>query len=261
MPLLSTRGASSAFGWVPRANPNLTSVESTIWGGGGGTDGGGAVKYTGDTLTSGATYTVTIGAAGSATSALSRSTSTYNSGYGYNHVNGTTTAYYSGSQISHSSSSYPGVDIQGSVFANPSGKGAGGNGANGSIYFGQYGSNAVQGGGGNNGYAGVTSANLSGFPTSVGCGGGGAAGGSANQYLSYATYQYYWINKYNGGTAVSGANTGNGFGPTAAAGSGGFTMRYSNTQPPLTSTTGTVVYLNSGGYHNYFWKSTGSFTV
>lgn len=274
MPLLTTRATASAFGWLPRTtiNPSVSSVESTLWAGGSNDGpGGSVVKYTGDTIVGGQTYSVVIGGASTGSSALGR-TAASNGTQPSNNVNGTVTTYNagSGSPISRTYGDYTASGPRGtglyynynSYVAGGGYSGAGGNGGNAVDNFAY---DYVSGAGGA-GFTAVTGAGLSGYMTEVGRGSSG--------YLTRAFSNVYW---YGNGTTVemygyygnytAGANTGVGGAATGAstgpiaAGSGGFTMRYSNAQLPLAATAGDVVYLNSGGYHNYFWKSTGSFTV
>jgi len=269
-PLLETFGAASAFGWIPRANPNITSVESSLWSGGSNSrPGASVVKDTGLTLLGGTNYVITIGAANASSSALGK-TANVSGTSASNTVNGVTTTYSTfGNSFARSdgSASYgpygAGSYNEFGWYRSASGgaPGAAGNGGNGFSDF-PYGYNGGVGGAAFT----VTGADLSGFPVSngVGRGGGGIPNPMQAQYYAYIPGQgtfYPWEYGNYGNTYPSGANTGNGYCNPYGVGSGGFTMRYPNTQAKLASTTGTVVYLNSGGYHNYFWKSTGSFTV
>ena len=272
-PLKSTFGAASAFGWLPRgaAKTNITGAESTLWAGGGAYSygynqaaGGGVVKYTNDTLNLGTTYTITIGAANNGSSALGR-TATSSQASSYNNVNGSTTTYSTnGSGVFVGGYYYDGryywYDSR-SLDAAGGAPGAGGNGGNGSLNLG---GGFWQSGAGGAAFSAVTSSGLAGFPTTVGRGAAGEYQPVNGQVYDTLYGYFFWASGMLGNYGPSGANTGNGqtLSPqTITAGSGGFTMRYSDTFLPLTTTTGTVVYLKSGGYHNYFWKSSGSFEV
>lgn len=272
-PLKSTFGAASAFGWIPRAtvNPSLTSVEFTLWSGGSNTNtpapGGSALKRTGLTFAGTPTYTIAVGAANEPSSFYNSigtisETISPSASQSKNVVNGIETVYTSGSGSIQTTAGWYWSNSYGSnVYVNDiltigHGKmGAGGNGKTASW------NDPMQyySGGGGDGFL-ATGNNLVNFPYYVGQGGAGSWSPSAYQAYVQNYYQYIWVNGNPGSSALA-ANTGVGSQQGSAAGSGGFSMRYSNTQLPLASTTGTVVYLNSGGYHNYFWKSTGSFTV
>lgn len=272
-PLKSTFGAASAFGWIPRAAGSaipLSGVEFSVWGGGSIYGPGGiVVKKTGQTIAGSSNISVVIGAANSSSeisgAGFTTATAGVSSSVSGNIVNDVATQYQPSSasvRIEGWDSGYNyyyyGHYIYGSA------PGAGGNGLPPAGM-----SSPVNGPAGGAGYSAVTSAGLSGFPNTLGVGGGGGSGGSPSMvwvYVSNGGYQTQ-MPLYAGSSPAYGANFGNGSTINATgfnnqpATSGGFTMRYSNTQLPLTSTTGTVVYLNSGGYHNYFWKSTGSFLV
>lgn len=286
-PLKSTFGAASAFGWIPRVTfTPLTNVEFTVWAGGSNSGPGGqVVKKTAQTLSVPTAYTVEVGAANSLSqiyaTGFSAVQATVSATSSSNVVDGVTTTYSTSGNNYSMPAGYQyqgggpmgyGLYYNGNQIDVIGGKpGAGGNGGNALNSF-PY---SYYGGAGGNGFS-VTSTGLANFPSnSVGYGGPGYASPSSNFYDYYYSYYdpyygfSYWvyggdgfINGINGGIANSGANAGNGFGAgIVQAGSGGFTMRYPDSQKQLTSTTGTVVYLQSGGYHNYFWKSTGSFTV
>lgn len=277
-PLKSTFGAASAFGWIPRATfTPLTNVEFTVWAGGSNSGPGGqVVKKTAQTLSVPTAYTVEVGAANSLSqiyatgfSAVQATVSSTSSG---NVVNGTTTTYSTfGANQFAASNYYPSHSSGGAIYlydnitAGGGSPGANGDGGAGSINL--YNS-FWQGGNGGSGFSSVTGAGLSGFPSNVG-GGGSAKNVTTAAGIYYYAYGYTGYEPgFSGSPSVAAPNTGTGSGGFAgwyssgyAAASGGFAMRYSDSQKALTSTTGSVVYLQSGGYHNYFWQSTGSFTV
>lgn len=245
------------LGFLAASGPkavNLTGVESLLYAGGG-SAGGQVVKYTGETLTAGQTYTVTIGAAYNNSSALGRTATA--SGGSYN-LNGSTTTYSSGSGFFDPGGFQRPNEYYSSWQAGGGTAGAGGNGQNAINAKPNY----YQGG-----YGGAprTAYSVSGstIPTAVGAGGGGFVSPSSVYYFnydfSYSSYMYGYGGNY---WTPAGANTGNAQsfnGP--AAGSGGFILVYPATQAPLTATTGTVEVTVAGGNRYYFWKSSGSFTV
>lgn len=277
-PLKSTFGAASAFGWIPRAagsSTPLSGVEFTVWGGGSTSGPGGiVVKKTGQTIAGSSNISVVIGAANSSSEISGAGFTTATAGVSPtvsgNIVDGTATTYSTfGSPTTFQNNCYYGnygwgygyYCVNNPVYVGGGAPGSAGNGGNPTNAFPSYG----QTGNGGASFASVTSIGLAGFPaTGVGAGGPGytsSFGSSMNVFLDDGGYASGYVSVFYGTSNPNGANTGNGYGGYYAASSGGFTMRYSNTQLPLTSTTGTVVYLNSGGYHNYFWKSTGSFLV
>ncbi len=277
-PLKSTFGAASAFGWIPRGGSLITGVESTLWAGGGTATqwnsavGGSVIKYTNETLIPGTTKTVLVGAAGNSSTALGRTATTVNAanygeyvGTSWNNVNGTVTTFPNfGSDVQRSYGYFDGryyvmQDYQ-------LGRGAPGAGGNGGTGF----TNApyVYSGSGGQGFTAGTGFGLTYFPGyQVGQGGCGYYNPSYSVSHYDTWYQMYvtFYLAYGTGNSAGAPNTGEG--ATAKsdivrpASSGGFTMRYPNSFPALTSTTGDVVYANNGGYHNYFWRSTGGFTV
>lgn len=244
--------------------PNITAVESTLWSGGSNSGPGARViKYTSDTLIADTTYTVTIGAANTNSSALGR-TAVVSGTVSSTNINGVSTTY---STTGGTASIPSGTVINGryrymaTAYAYGGKPGAASNGGSGSTLPTSY---TWFGGNGGTSYAGVTSIGLAGFPvTGVGAGGSGNYTTSVPIRDNFTGQIVFYAYGNNGQSNPFGANTGNGFGSngTLQAGSGGMTLKYADTQPVLTSTTGTVTYLNSGGFHNYFWKSTGSFTV
>lgn len=251
---------------------NISGVESTLWSGGNSNGpGGSVVKYTGDTIIGGTTYTVVVGGDSSNSSALGR-TAVSNASQPSNNVNGTVTTYNAGSAVAISrgagdfTASGPkgtGLYYNYNAYVAAGGySGAAGNGANAVDNF----AFSYTTGSGGAPFAAVTGSGLAGFMTDVCRGSSG--------YMTRAFSNVYWYG--NGtthemygyyGNSTSGANTGVGgaaYGASSGSipsGSGGFTMRYLDTNLPLSSTSGTVVYVQSGGYHNYFWKTSGSFTV
>lgn len=136
-------------------------------------------------------------------------------------------------------------------------------GYDGALGIGTYGTTSCSGGGGGGaGGPGQTSSGTS----SEGLGGVGVTSSISGTAVTYSTGG-------NGGAAASGtggaagaANTGNGGGGSkgtllvgGAGGSGIVIIRYSDTYPSATSTTGSPTYTVSGGYRVY--KFTGSGTI
>jgi hypothetical protein len=60
-----------------------------------------------------------------------------------------------------------------------------------------------------------------------------------------------------GGQNPSGSNPNY---PQSSGGSGFVAIRYADSFPVATSTTGSPTYLNSGGYHYYAWTGSGTVT-
>lgn len=245
--------------------------------GGGGA--GGYVPITSHTLTSGVTYTVTIGAGQATASQSSAPNSSFDgwvaigggtggtfNGPGRNSMGGSS----GGTFEANSAATFvlDGCILQGNkggvgyaqksgstYFSNSGGGGGGGASAAGAASttslagVGGAGTTWVDGntyaGGGGGGANGSISAN------SGGAGGGGAGGKAANG---------------TSGTANTGGG-GGGTGKTSNAqtftggngGSGVVIIRYANTLPDAASTTGSPTYTNSGGYKTY--KFTGSGTI
>lgn len=114
------------------------------------------------------------------------------------------------------------------------------------------------GGGGGGGYWGGGG----GSNTSTGSGGGGGSGYVNATYVSSGV-----LTAGSGATPGDSANAlrgsyGNGGASGANAGTQGvFILRYADSSPALTSTTGSPSVSVSGGFRTYTWTSAGSFTV
>lgn len=216
-----------------------------IGGGGGGANeplggsGSGPVPTQGNFETSpGSTYSITIGAGGTTgNNGSPTSISTITTAPG-----GLTPGGPDGTRHGAANGTYSGgMNSSGSGGA---GAGAGGNAtAGGSPNF-QY--------GGNGGIGAAISINP--YPMSVG-GGGAGEGSRANRDGT---------NVDGGGGRPPGktpnVNQGGGGFARESGGSGRVVFRYSDSFPPLTSTTGTVDYVVSGGYRHYTFRSSGSIT-
>jgi hypothetical protein len=101
----------------------------------------------------------------------------------------------------------------------------------------------IGGGGG-----GATSSGTSGTGGSGGLGGGGNGAPVSNQNPT-------------AGTANTGGGGGGGWSnPSAAGGSGLVSLRYPDSFPAATSTTGSPTTVTSGGYRYYTWNGNGSIT-
>jgi len=78
---------------------------------------------------------------------------------------------------------------------------------------------------------------------------GGLGGGGKGSSLSYQTY------------ANGSSNTGGGGGAGGSGGSGVVIIKYVDSKPALTITTGSPTITVSGGYRTYVWNGSGSFTI
>lgn len=267
MPLLSTIAAGSVAGWTPHGGAPITGAEFTIWAGGNSNGSSGRVRtLTGQTLAP-ASHTVTIGGASTESSLyLGSSPLAIADPYAASNVVNATYSPSSGGGYSYGTAgffnagdNYNGYYRYGYSQVNGGSPGAGGNGGN---YSGGPYENATSGDAGP-GFSSGTSFGLAGFPVSVSHGGNGDISGYPVYVENYYWWDFYEVYGFYGQPApITGGNSGSGqqaF-PSVAAGSGGMTLRYPSSQAPLSSTSGNVTYLNSGGYHNYYWKSTGGFT-
>ena len=208
--------------------PNSGST-SVRWGGG-----AGSVLAQGTFApTAGITYTVTIGAggAGAAAGGTSSIVGVANATGGGAHPSSNTGA---------SNASYSGG-------AGGSGGGGGGAGAAGD------GANRPSYGFGGRGGSG---ASMPCHPTALVAGGGG--GGDGDYGTQSGTNGGGGIR--DGGAANFGAGAGAKGGSTENGGSGRVIIRYLDTFPAITSTTGSVTITVSGGYRHYDFTSSGSFT-
>lgn len=130
------------------------------------------------------------------------------------------------------------------------GAGAGGNGYAGTIWY-----------KGGNGGPGIT---LPIFPTSLTVGGGGGGGDDSGTNTSRmgqgadgggTAYTHGAANRGGGGGAIGG---GSGYGSNG--GSGRVVLRYADSFPAATATTGSPTITVSGGYRHYDFTSSGSIT-
>ena len=126
------------------------------------------------------------------------------------------------------------------------GAGAGGNGAN--AYLDQRGGN------------GGTGVAMPVHPTQLRAGGGGAGGVAQAFFVAFGTATdggglYGWGNSTPGAT-----NRGAGGGGVASGGSGRVILRYADSFPAATATTGSPTVTVSGGYRHYDFTGSGSIT-
>jgi hypothetical protein len=265
--------------------PTIKSVDFLVYGGGqvttAGGGGGHAVYTTGAAITKAGT--VVVGAAGNQSSLLyfdssgspisaiadaggPKSTTALasdathpnrtaaNGGASSLTLNGVKTvqAGGTGSGISYSVTNSYGYGDGGGGGSSPAATGGTGD----AYSFNKFGDVNLYTGAGADGYTSL----ISGKVISSGTGGNGS--GQGYQYGSRTTYIGEQMSA--NGAGATGANSGCA-GATSInfrdAGSGGFEMRYPNTQPQLKATTGTVSYTNTGGYHVYVWSSSGGYTI
>jgi len=198
--------------------------------------------------TGGSAYTVTIGAGGAGASS-----------YG---TNGSSSSI--SSVVSASGGEYPPPTINGSMNRDGApnqqyiggtsdmggGAGAGGNGLNGPIWY-----------KGGDGGPGVT---VPIYPTTLTIGGGGGGGDDSGNNPNKSgqgtdgggtRYTNGVPNSGGGGGAVSGPS---GYG--SSGGSGRVVLRYADSFPAATATTGSPTITVSGGYRHYDFTSSGSIT-
>jgi hypothetical protein len=90
-------------------------------------------------------------------------------------------------------------------------------------------------------------------------GSGGSGGGGSGNSASTSTDSTAGGTNLGGGGGggdVNGSNT-----PASAGGSGRVIIRYADTFPLATSTTGSPTITTSGGYRIYDWTGSGSITI
>ena len=274
-------------------NPTPTVEYLVVAGGGGGGAGnaggggaGGMKTAAGLAVSSGSTYTVTIGAGGiaglttngyngsSGSSSVFSSVSTTGGGGGGSNTNALAGGSGGGSGGQYSGSVGAGTSGEGSAGGlGGSGTAGGGGGGKGGV-----GAAALSGAGGNGGAA--ASSSISGSSVTYAGGGGGGArdsgaaglGGGGSNAGGGGDGGNGPTNNVNGsgkaGTANSGGGGGGGGGQAssyngegAAGGSGVVIVRYANTYSAATSTTGSPTIADTGGYRIYTWTSSGTITI
>jgi hypothetical protein len=218
-----TGGGSNAGGGTAGSTSTFSTIDSS-GGGKGGTDTANNATTGGSGGGGGASVSTTTGAAG-------------NSG-SYTPVEG----YAGGGNGGFVASPYPAGGGGGSsaVGGNATGASTGGNGGAGTANS-ISGSSVTYGGGGGGGVYGGGTAGTG------GAGGGGGGNGSGNGTAGTA-------NTGGGGGGCSVGATG------GAGGSGIVIVRYADSFPAATSTTGSPTITVSGGYRVYKWTSSGSIT-
>ena len=265
---------------------------STSDSGGGG--GGGYRTASGYSVTIGSTYNVTIGAGGTSGPTARASNSVFGTITSVGGGSGNT--YYGGGAGSNMNGGSGGghANIRSAMSANASellgGAGTVGQGNNGASYTGPWvmnNGNLSGGGGGGAGAAGSPGGyiNQSGAPNIT-----GGAGGDGLQSSISGTATYYagggggvgagWFDSNNGGFGGLGGggnggqggwgqygrgsngavNTGGGAGGNYAGGSGIVIVRYADSSPAATSTTGSPTITVAGGHRVYKFTSSGSIT-
>lgn len=258
---------------MKHAAANITMGDGTVWAGGRNSSGqtggsGGGIARIGaalggsfPVLTGGATYTVTVGAAGSSSSALGVTAA---SNGNTNRIdNGINQTWSSGFYATYGPGWYYPNYFYGAAYAYGGGAGAASSGQSGTINpYGTYGP-AGQGGPGGAGTATYVGSGVAGLGVpAVLCGGGGGGSQGTTVYNDNTWTESFWQPSASAQTgSTPSANSGTGGTIFSPGYSGGFVLAYPSSQAALTATTGTVTTVVSGGMRYYFWKSSGSFTV
>jgi hypothetical protein len=91
-------------------------------------------------------------------------------------------------------------------------------------------------------------------------GAGGLGGGAPGALAGEANTGGIRNGKANTGGGAGGARQDKGASYWGTGGSGVSILKYSTTYPAASSTSGSPIYIVSGGYRIYIWKSSGSIT-
>jgi hypothetical protein len=266
--------ASSASSSITPAIPAVIAEILVVAGGGGGQNGGGGAGglsyHSSKTLTTGVTFTITVGGGGvgkvvnTGTAGTNGSDSVFDT---ITSIGGGSSSSSQGSNGGSGAGGYSGAGLGGSATQGNSG------GAIGYGFAGSGGGNGRAGGGGGAGAAAVDYATAP----------NGQVGGDGRQYWdSDGTLKYYagggGGRNYGNGTAFAGglggggtgdsssgtANTGGGGGTSGGGspngGSGTVILRYPSTGPLASSTTGSPTVNATGGYRYYKFTGSGSIT-
>ena len=269
--------SSVASVWIPTSSLNLTlsSVEYLIaaggggggrnyynsgsYRGGGGGGAGGLKTSTSFAVSVGSTYTVTIGAGGAGGSSdtiggcvgvngndsvFGSVTSTGGGGGGGHTSSANIAGKNGGSGGGASASTAPGTGISGQGFD-------GATGYSSSPYYGA-------GGGG-----GALSAGVQGGNTTGGAGGTpltSSISGSSADYSAGGAGSGEPVNQPNATANTGNGGNGGNFATAGAGGSGVVIIRYADTYPAASATTGSPTITVAGGYRIYKWTASGSIT-
>ena len=258
--------------YLTNTNIIVGNVEVLIVGGGSGSGGAGGLLYYGTespktpngsaiSLYSG-TYTVLVGAGGPNTSPTAGGSSAIYTvpgispqsmiAYGGGGITPTYGADQNGGSASATGIGTPGQGNNGGTNATRGGGGGGGAGA--------AGGNAAYDVGGNGGIG--LQYSISGTATYYAGGGGGAAytgtagtGGTGGGGAGTSGFTYG-----NNGTANTGGGAGSGWSGSGTGGSGIVILKYPDSYPAATATTGSPTITVSGGYRTYKFTGTGTIT-
>jgi hypothetical protein len=237
--------------------------------GAGGGGAGGMLTATDLNVTIGTTYTVTVGAGGAgstASAAANGNNSVFNGitaiGGGGGNAPGNGAAGGSGGGAGYSGTGGAGTSGQGNNGGNGSGApyySAGGGGGKGAVGANGINSTAGSGAGGAGSASSITGSSVT---YAMGAGGGGVSGsGAASGSSPAGAGTAVTTGTAGSGTAnLGGGGGGSGNGTGGSGGSGVVVIKYTDTYPAASATTGSPTITVSGGFRVYKFNGTGSIT-